>query len=232
MGMEYHGWVVLATSSSNWDDGDFEGAFDHIRQLLARLPVDEGHSGLLPDGSVLPRTGSPNSLRTCRASGNALPLRFPSREVVKTNRIVVRQCLRICAYGRSCPSCARPVDAADRWSCPRNAVQVGRCCGADTQTKGLQADGVPVPVGRAQAAHVARSRPDRLLARPDGQGTPGAAETGPGKQTMINSATVPPAVLKDHGQGGTVAMPSSDHTRVCHEYGRQRFALDYTPGSP
>ncbi len=54
--IEYHGWIVLATSSSSWDDGDFEQAFDQVRQLLAGLPEEEGHSALFPDDSVLPWT--------------------------------------------------------------------------------------------------------------------------------------------------------------------------------
>jgi hypothetical protein len=55
MSIEYHGWVVLATSQDNWGDDDFENGYEGVVQAVERLRSDEGHEPLLPDCDVLPR---------------------------------------------------------------------------------------------------------------------------------------------------------------------------------
>ena len=55
MGVEYHGWVALATSQDDWNDGDFEEGFHRVRELLRDLVVENGHEPLMPDGTLLPQ---------------------------------------------------------------------------------------------------------------------------------------------------------------------------------
>lgn len=55
MSIEYHGWIVLATSHENWDDGDLDQAYSQVGQLLARADPEEGHWALLTDARMLPR---------------------------------------------------------------------------------------------------------------------------------------------------------------------------------
>jgi len=53
--MEYHGWIVLASSQDDWDDGDFERAFRQTGQLLNDLSAKEGHRAQITDGAIFPR---------------------------------------------------------------------------------------------------------------------------------------------------------------------------------
>lgn len=55
MSIEYHGWIVLATSQDDWDDGDFENAFCRVEGMLERLCPEEGHEALLADCAILPK---------------------------------------------------------------------------------------------------------------------------------------------------------------------------------
>jgi len=55
MSIEYHGWVVLATSQDDWSDDDFENGYEGVAEVIERLCPDEGHEPLLPDCDVLPR---------------------------------------------------------------------------------------------------------------------------------------------------------------------------------
>ena len=55
MSIEYHGWVVLATSQDDWTDDDFESGYDQVGQAAASLPRDAGHEAVLPGCEVLPR---------------------------------------------------------------------------------------------------------------------------------------------------------------------------------
>jgi len=55
MGIEYHGWIALATSQDDWDDGDFENGYEAVMQALEHLYLAQGHEPLLPDCAVLPR---------------------------------------------------------------------------------------------------------------------------------------------------------------------------------
>jgi hypothetical protein len=55
MSIEYHGWVVLATSQDDWSDDAFESGYGQVAQAAASLPRDAGHEAVLPDCEVLPR---------------------------------------------------------------------------------------------------------------------------------------------------------------------------------
>ena len=55
MSIEYHGWIVLATSQGDWSDDDFANGYERVAQAVERLCSDQGHEPLLPDCSVLPR---------------------------------------------------------------------------------------------------------------------------------------------------------------------------------
>ena len=50
--LQYHGWIVLATSADDWDDGMWEEAIDKVRQLLVQLSPEKGHSGLVPPSDM------------------------------------------------------------------------------------------------------------------------------------------------------------------------------------
>jgi hypothetical protein len=55
MSIEYHGWVVLATSQGDWSDGDFDGGYGQVSKAIASLSHDAGHEPALPDCDVLPK---------------------------------------------------------------------------------------------------------------------------------------------------------------------------------
>lgn len=55
MSIEYHGWVVLATSQEDWSDDDFESGYDQAAQAAASLPRDAGHEAVLPGCEVWPK---------------------------------------------------------------------------------------------------------------------------------------------------------------------------------
>lgn len=55
MSTEYHGWIALATSRDDWDDGDLEEAYSKVERLLSRLNPEGGHWALLTDSGMLPR---------------------------------------------------------------------------------------------------------------------------------------------------------------------------------
>jgi hypothetical protein len=55
MTMEYHGWVVLATSQDEWSDGDFEEAVRQVEQVIRTLRPEDGHDPAMPEGELLPR---------------------------------------------------------------------------------------------------------------------------------------------------------------------------------
>jgi hypothetical protein len=55
MSLEYHAWIVLATSDADWGDGDFKQAFDLVEKLLAGLSPEEGHSAIISGNEIYPR---------------------------------------------------------------------------------------------------------------------------------------------------------------------------------
>jgi len=55
MTIEYHGWVALATSQTEWSDSDFEDAFRQVESLIRTLPAENGHDPIMPEGTLLPR---------------------------------------------------------------------------------------------------------------------------------------------------------------------------------
>jgi hypothetical protein len=55
MGIEYHGWVALATSHDDWCDSDLEEGFRRVEERLQRLVVENGHDPVMPAWRVLPR---------------------------------------------------------------------------------------------------------------------------------------------------------------------------------
>ena len=55
MSIEYHGWIVLATSQEDWSDGDFEKVYNRVTEVVKRLCADMGHEASLPDSDVMPR---------------------------------------------------------------------------------------------------------------------------------------------------------------------------------
>jgi len=55
MSLEYHAWIVLATSDADWGDGDFKQAFDRVERLLAGLSPKEGHSAIMSGNEIYPR---------------------------------------------------------------------------------------------------------------------------------------------------------------------------------
>ena len=55
MNMEIHGWIVLANSANEWDDGDFADAFEQVAQLVADLPAEDGYEGVFADAAIFPR---------------------------------------------------------------------------------------------------------------------------------------------------------------------------------
>lgn len=56
MRLEYHAWVVLATSASDWDDGEWDRACEKVNQLLARLRLEDGHRVQMSEASQCPTT--------------------------------------------------------------------------------------------------------------------------------------------------------------------------------
>ncbi len=55
MSLEYHAWVVLATSDADWGDGDFKLAFDRVEKLLAGLSPQKGHIAIISGNEIYPR---------------------------------------------------------------------------------------------------------------------------------------------------------------------------------
>ncbi len=55
MSIDYHGWIVLATSHDDWSDGDFENSCERVAQAIAALSPDAGHEPVLPGAELLPR---------------------------------------------------------------------------------------------------------------------------------------------------------------------------------
>jgi hypothetical protein len=55
MAIEYHGWIVLATSQDTWCDGDFEEAVRRVGTALKPLSPELGHDSVMPDAVVLPQ---------------------------------------------------------------------------------------------------------------------------------------------------------------------------------
>ncbi len=55
MSVEYHGWIALATSREDWDDGDLAEAYERVRRVLPLLNPEEGHWAIMTDAAVLPR---------------------------------------------------------------------------------------------------------------------------------------------------------------------------------
>ncbi|HOI54377.1 MAG TPA: hypothetical protein PLP01_03940 [Phycisphaerae bacterium] len=55
MSIEYHGWIALATSRDDWDDGDLQEAYSKVEQLLSQVNPEEGHWAVLTDSRMLPR---------------------------------------------------------------------------------------------------------------------------------------------------------------------------------
>lgn len=55
MGIEYHGWVALATSHDDWCNADFAEGFRRVRESLQRLVAENGHDPVMPDWRALPQ---------------------------------------------------------------------------------------------------------------------------------------------------------------------------------
>ena len=55
MGVEYHGWVALATSQAEWSDVDFDHAVREVGSLVENLSRERGHDPAMPDSDTLPR---------------------------------------------------------------------------------------------------------------------------------------------------------------------------------
>lgn len=55
MAIEYHGWIVLATSQEAWCDGDFDEAVRQVGEVLEPLNQELGHDPLMPDAVRLPQ---------------------------------------------------------------------------------------------------------------------------------------------------------------------------------
>lgn len=55
MMIEYHGWIALATSQTDWSDGDFDAAFNKVEQVIETLNPENGHDPIFPEATVLPR---------------------------------------------------------------------------------------------------------------------------------------------------------------------------------
>jgi len=54
--LEYHAWVVLATSVADRDDGEWDRAGDKVNQLLTRLRPEDGHRVQMSEASLCPTT--------------------------------------------------------------------------------------------------------------------------------------------------------------------------------
>lgn len=55
MSVEYHGWVVLATSQDDWSDTDFEQSDRRVSDLLRDLSPENGHDPEMPESQILPQ---------------------------------------------------------------------------------------------------------------------------------------------------------------------------------
>jgi hypothetical protein len=109
MSIEYHGWIVLATSREDWDDGDFADAFDRVRRLLAAMSEESGQCGNMTE-QTLPMT--------VYLSGYGIESSDDAVRLLKSvSQIFDRSCGELAVYdlasGSWCPSRATRIVLSD-----------------------------------------------------------------------------------------------------------------------
>jgi hypothetical protein len=55
MSIDYHGWIVLATSKDDWCDNDFDESFRRVSEAIQTLNVEDGHDPVMPKWKLLPQ---------------------------------------------------------------------------------------------------------------------------------------------------------------------------------